>query len=468
MKILVLDFLRRWWSLFIFAMLIAAVSASIGFPFIFAPAAVVALLLDAQRGVFRVVRPLPVPRLVQAKAWWFVGVVLLPLLSLPMLAIGVLIYEKTHPQTAMTMTPAPMDVETRDAPPAPTNQNVSNFSANDNPNPWFKPPAPWFAASVQTWVALGYAAMCFFVIQWLPTRPAESIAEHIQQGIAGGLWGLSMPSISILLPNLPRTPAGIMPWHWAIFIAAPIFVALSYLTAADVMQHRMFVTAVKARPQADSQTAASGGGFTGVPLFLLNFAGRLVLVLLAMTALQTIILSWITGGKFDSPNPGVGMQIVIMGLLMGVMITESTGLRALRVLPLSTPRLALLLALIPWTGALSAALFATLFGIGDRTLSPFLNLATLALAMCGWTTLTLAITLHLNTGFRVFLLGLFCAIPGACLLILQMHPPILAAIGTVSGIAGFALLLRGLKKSAAFYRPRGFFGMTPGQPSAVR
>jgi hypothetical protein len=45
---------------------------------------------------------------------------------------------------------------------------------------------------------------------------------------------------------------------------------------------------------------------------------------------------------------------------------------------------------------------------------------------------------------------------------------LIAAIGLVTGCAGFALLIRGLRKSSAFYRPRGFFGMTPGQPTAVR
>jgi hypothetical protein len=51
---------------------------------------------------------------------------------------------------------------------------------------------------------------------------------------------------------------------------------------------------------------------------------------------------------------------------------------------------------------------------------------------------------------------------------MRVHPAPLAVFGAVSGVGGFMLLVRGLKKSAAFYRPRGFFGMTPGQPSPAR
>ena len=83
MKMLILDFLRRWRWLFVIALLLSVASSVFGIPFVFAPAAVIALLLDAQRGVFRAVRPMPVSRGDQAKAWWFVGVPLLPLLSDP-------------------------------------------------------------------------------------------------------------------------------------------------------------------------------------------------------------------------------------------------------------------------------------------------------------------------------------------------------------------------------------------------
>ena len=59
-------------------------------------------------------------------------------------------------------------------------------------------------------------------------------------------------------------------------------------------------------------------------------------------------------------------------------------------------------------------------------------------------------------------------IPGIAIQFAVKHTILIAAIGLVAGCAGFALLIRGLRKSSAFYRPRGFFGITPGQPTAVR
>ena len=470
MKPLILDFLRRWRWLFIIALLLSVASSVFGMPFVLAPAAVVALILDAQRGVFRVVRPLPVTRLDQARAWWFVGVPLLPLLSVPALAIGVLCFQQFNPTGSASFlnpvhrpdmeVPRPIEVQTTEprfiAPMIPAG----------------KAPAPWFAAGVQAWVALGYAGFCFFLLQWAPTRPTENLAENVQQGIFGLLWGISMPGIAFLLPNLPRTPATVAGWHWALFAAAPVFVALSYFSAAELVQRRMFASSVKARPQADAQPEAIGGGLTGVPLYVLNFAGRIVLILVAIAGIQTVVMRWLLGGlgaNLPANSPALVMQVVMMGLLVGAMTTEAIGMRALRVLPLSTLRLAILLSLISWTAAMTCAAFAALWcRMGDPALPLWMNFAGQSLAMCGWATLSLAALLHIASTARVFVLMLFVMIPSATFSFLQTHTAIFAAIGAVSGSLGFALLVRGLKKSAAFYRPRGFFGMTPGQPSAVR
>ena len=476
MKPLILDFLRRWWWLFLIALLLAVGSGIGGFPFIFAPAAVIALMLDAQRGVFRAVRPLPVSRNDQAKAWWFVGVPLLPLLCVPVLAASVLIFQAFHPAATMDRS-APVAIEAprevmaeTPLPPAPVppafaqeRRFIGPFSISS------KPPAPWFSAGVQTWVALGFAGFCFFLIQWAPTRPAENLAEHVQQGLFGAVYGLSMPSVIFLFPNLPRTLDAVVPWHWAIFVASPVFVALSYFSASDVVQRRMFATSLKAKPRADADATAIQGGLTGVPLFIANFAGRIVIFLVAIAAVQVIVMRWMLGGKLAANNPPTVLQIVMMGLMMGAIMTEQIGMRSLRVLPLSTLRLAILLSLISWAAAVSGAAFAALWcGVGDSSLPPLLNFAGQSLAMCGWATLALAIVLHIASSGRLFLLMLFGMIPSACISIFQTQSALFAAIGAVAGIAGFALLLRGLKKSAAFYRPRGFFGMTPGQPSAVR
>ena len=161
--------------------------------------------------------------------------------------------------------------------------------------------APLFAAGVQVWVALGYAGFCFFLMQWAPTRPPENLAEHVQQGLFGVLWGTldagrGVPSCHICRALPPPSRRGTGP----IFVAAPICVALSYFGASDIVQRRMFVTGVKARPQADfaAGIGVSGGLCGRAAVFVLNFAGRIVLLLVAMAITFTmIVLRWMLGRK---------------------------------------------------------------------------------------------------------------------------------------------------------------------------
>jgi hypothetical protein len=63
---------------------------------------------------------------------------------------------------------------------------------------------------------------------------------------------------------------------------------------------------------------------------------------------------------------------------------------------------------------------------------------------------------------------LLSIIPGMAIQFAVKYTLLMGGIGLVAGSVGFALLIRGLRKSSAFYRPRGFFGITPGQPTAVR
>ena len=476
MKSLILDFLHRWRWLFVMSLLLTTAFSVAGFPFILAPAAVVALLLDAQRGVFRAVRPLPITRLDQAKAWWIVGVPLLPLLSVPALVLGVFLFQQLHPNAAAVrfsplastavLTPPPIEVLPEGMPGNATEEQgvIAPPQA-----PVRQAPAPWFAAGVQAWVALGYAGFFFFLIQWAPTRLPENLAEKIQQAVFGLLWGISMPGIAFLLPNLPRSPESIATWHWAILAAAPVFVVLSYLSAAELVRRRMFMTAVKSRFQATAGSLAISSGLTGIPLFVVNFTGRIVMMVALIAGVQIAVLHWMSQGNAPGTQPAMGMQVSLMGMMFGAILAESVGMRALRALPLSTPQLALLLSLMPWTGALTGAVFSAVgCGAGDPALSVWSNLAAQCLALCGWVTLAFAITLHISSSGRLFVLMLLVMIPGITLPFAVKYTVLIAAVGLVAGIAGFALLIRGLRKSSAFYRPRGFFGLTPGQPTAVR
>ncbi len=482
MKPLILDFVRRWRWLFIITLLVTIVSTVGGTPFVIAPAVVVALLIDGHRGVFRAVRPLPVTRLAQARAWWFVSVPLLPLLSLPALALGVLLFKEFNPtgnvrfshSTAMFPSDAPPptmvqreEMTGASMPPGVEHKKVDRFiaAAVQNGNA----PAPWFAAGVQMWIAFGYAGFCFFLLQWAPTRAPETVAEHVQQGLFGLLWGISLPGLAFLLPNLPRTPAAIAPWHWALFAAAPVFVALSYFSSAELVRRRLILTVVRLRPTAAAEPGASSHGLGGIPLYVVTFAGRIVLFVALIACVQLAVFRWMIGMESSAQNPALGMQVSLMGMAIGAVIAESIGMRALRALPLSTPKLALLLAFIPWSGAVTSAWISAVWcRVGSHSLSVFGNFAAQTIAMCGWVTLAFAITLHIASSARFFVLMLLVMIPGATLQFVQEYTLPIAAVGAVAGLAGFALLARGLRKSSAFYRPRGFFGMTPGQPSAVR
>ena len=474
MKSLILDFLYRWRWLFVISLLVSAASGLFGLPRILAPAAVGALQLDARRGVFRAVRPLPITRLDQAKTWWVIGVPLLPLISVPALVLGIMLFPHFQPSArsvqpariAAPMTETMLPMEPRPQALPETSLPVAEHHYIAPPQaPEKNPRAPWFAAAVQSWVALGYAGFCFFLMQWAPQRQPENLAENVKQGIFGLLWGISMPGVVFLLPNLPRSFDTIATWHWAVLAAAPVFVALSYFSAAELMRQQMVVTAAKNRPQATTESVALSGGLTGIPLYIVNFAGRIVLMVALIAVVQFMMLRLILQGN----QPADGLQVSLMSMMFGAAVAESIGMRALRALPLSTPKLALLLSLIPWAGAISSAIYSTVCcRAGNPELSVWVNLAAQAVALCGWATLALSITLHISSSGRLFVLVLLVLIPSMAILWAVQYTVLIAAIGLVAGCAGFALLIRGLRKSSAFYRPRGFFGMTPGQPTAVR
>jgi hypothetical protein len=94
MKRLIVDFLARWWWMLALYIVSMAGATMAGQPIIFTPILLIGLVFDAQRGLFRAVRPLPVSRREQAMTWWVLGVFVLPLVSVPALATGTLLYIK--------------------------------------------------------------------------------------------------------------------------------------------------------------------------------------------------------------------------------------------------------------------------------------------------------------------------------------------------------------------------------------
>ncbi len=455
MKLLLFDFIRRWWWMLALLFVISLLTTVNGYPFSFGPAAIVCLLFDANRGVFRVVRVLPVPRRVQAQTWWVAGVWLVPILSLVPVLLGTAIYLTLDTGSQI---PVPIPHETGLAEPA--FYFVSTFS-------------PWFAAGVQLWIGFGFAALCFLLACALPNRQPEGVWETISASVVGALWGLSIPGITFVLPLMPRTPAATHGWHWAVFASVPFLVTLSYLAAPDLIRRRTTVVAAKRPRREVGERPESRGGLTGIPLWLGTFGLRSALMIGAIACTQYFFLRLFTG-RSTAPN-GIHsshylapMQIAMFAIMLSAISVEWSNLRTLRTLPLSRTGLAGLLLAIPVGNGFVAAVLVTLFSGGGASGVPaVVNIAAQMLYCAGLGALAVAGVLHVASGFR--LLIVMAAVIPASGFALGLHLPLVLALsGALALLIAWLLIARGLRKSSAFYQPRSFFGVNIGQPSAVR
>jgi hypothetical protein len=449
MKRLTLDFLARWWWLLAIYIVVTIGGTMAGQPFVFTPLLLVCLLFDAQRGLFRAVRPLPVSRREQAVTWWLLGVLVLPIVSVPTLAAGTMFYVRSH---AALLVPVP-------SPTGGAPLYWLNFS-------------PWFAAGVTAWVGLGFAAFCFLLCRFLPTRPPNDLLETIAQSIVAMLWGLSMPGSMLLLQFLPKMPEQLAPWHWVIFALVPVCVVLSFVAAPDVLQRRTFaIVAGKKKIAAADKGHSASHGLVGVPLFLAVVVGRGVAMIILMVTLQLIMFEFMSGWRDSGPhgNPMFVGQIVGFALLFASLCGEWAGLRVLRTLPLSTAKLAGLLLCAPVAFGIVAAVFSSVWGgIGDSSAPMIGNFVAQAVAIAGLGSLAMAISLHVTSGLRILVLIVTAMLPAAAFIFLAKWPLVFVLIGGAAFIGGTALLHRGLCKSSVFYQPRRMLGMTIGQPVAVR
>jgi hypothetical protein len=450
MKLLVLDFLRRWWWMFALLCLLSFSTTIGGFPFALGPAAMICLLLDAGRGVFRVVRPLPVPRREQAQTWWLLGVLAVPLVTLLPIVLGSFVYLGIHGPVGDTLVP-PQEITSIGSAAPPMSVFIPTYS-------------PWFAAAIQVWVGLGFAGFCFLLGSCLPTRPPEGAWESLGAMLVGGLWGLSIPGATMLLPQLPRTPSALLPWHWALVASVPFWVVISYFTAPDLLRRRTLAPATGRKPAAAATPAECRGHVTGVPLYLANFLGRSALMLLFISLVQVLFTGWINGRT--PTGPFAAIQTVCFAIIFSAVSGEWGGLRMLRALPLSTTQLAALLMASPLSkGVIAAALASSWYGFGDPAVPTLANFTAQMLAISGLGALALAGMLHIASGLRLLVVIFAMWISAGLFFLCAKMPLWLALAGVVAlGLAWFALL-RGLRKSNAFYQPRRFFGVSIGQPN---
>ena len=423
---LIVDFIRRWWWMLALAMLLTVAAGAGGVALIAAPAALVALILDAQRGMFRVVRTLPVTGRVQSRAWWFIGVPLIPLLSLPALAAGLW---------------------------------IEGMDAAEAVPPMVAAKVPWFTAAVQAWTALGYLGLCFLLAMHLPTRPPQGILEKIGQGIVGGLWGISIPAVMFLFPLLPTNPAAVALWHQVLFVATPICVVLSYFAAPEMTHRRTFLFGAKPGPRPSSEAPVRASRFTGVALYAFHFNLQMLAVVGLMALFQAAFMRWVFG-QATMQSPGFGIQYAMFTIYIAAITTEAVGLRVLRMLPLSTMQLTgLLLSNSLSAGLGVAAIVSFWLGLGDPAWPRLVNFATLMVAFTGCGAFALAIMLHIASSARLFVCMLFAIVPSALSVTFAAHGVWIALGGAALNALAFFLIHRGLRKSSVFYLPRRMFGI---------
>jgi hypothetical protein len=152
MNLIILDFARRWWWVLLIVGAIAAGGTLAAEPIVLGPVGAFLLLFDGSRGALRATRALPVSSRDHALACWVCGVPLVPMLCVPLMIVAALLAPAIDGSTS----------------------------------------APWFSLGVQTYVALGYAGLCFLIAIVLPMRPPENLSEHLLSGLAGATWGLSI------------------------------------------------------------------------------------------------------------------------------------------------------------------------------------------------------------------------------------------------------------------------------------
>ncbi len=440
MRLLILNFIRLRWLELVGLFVISAGFFAVGWPMVIGGYGIALLMFDARRGLLRTVRPLPVSRRGQDCAWWFVAVLLLPLVTLFAHALGAAIHQATY-RPLMIPTATPDGIV---------------------PMAWPDPMrlAPWFAAVVTTWLGFGHSALSFLLSAALPTRVAGNRLEAVWQACIGAAWGLNLSAPMAFMFILPRTPAALVWWHWAIFAVVPVLVIGSFLAASEVTRRRASCLAENAPAPAPSANEPTAGGLTGICFFLATYLGRSMLFL---SVIPLLLVPFAIFTRMPLQSSGIESQILVMGVFFTAFAGEFVDLRSLRVMPISTLALVGLLLILPLLNALVTTI---IFSLADhsRSVEHFapLTFLTRFLAVAGCSALALAASFSIASGVRYLLVVLIGLIPS----IAFRGPPQCAPWFLVAGagvlVVGMFLFHRGVRNSPSFYRPRTFFGMNIG------
>jgi len=155
--------------------------------------------------------------------------------------------------------------------------------------------------------------------------------------------------------------------------------------------------------------------------------------------------------------------MVVFAIIFGAMPGETVGMRTLRTLPLSTAKLAALLLTVPIVlGFACAAFIATAGGMIEPVPAGPLAFLAEALVIASAGRLALAICLHIVSAARILVLMFFAFLPASVLYLANKFVLLAILGGGAAIVLAFFLLVRGLRKSNAFYQPRRFFGVKYG------
>lgn len=413
MRLIIFDFILRWrWVIACYLVFLSLLTWV--FPFSFAPLFMQLLMAERNQGILRTMRPQPVTKRDQERAWWFISVGLTSLLSLPIMV------------TTTALHPWAM-------------QKIRDVSV----------PAPWFSLAAVLWFGVGLSALIFL----LPINPRHTYLGKLMAVPGRMLWALATPLCVFLATRLPRTPEAMQPWQWALAALVPVLIGISYWAAPRVLNPISEPTLTRSTSEESPQRAASGS--RGLSLFLLTMHGRLIAISVAIVAL-IISLAQLRGGLSKTMPTGYASMMLGLAMFLPTGLLETVNLRMLRILPLRSSQLtALLLSLPVLQGVILGPLLVWGLGLSSGHLPLWQDVLCAALYIAGGGAALLTLACHISSGWRVYIytFPMILMIPLSHLSAFPLHAW-QGVFGSLSLVISAMAMQRGLWRSAAFYRPR--------------
>lgn len=433
MRILVLDFMRRWWWVAVLVALVGFLPCVDGDADDFVPMAMAGPILlswELQRGATRATRTLPVARGGLATAFWVEGVLVFPVLQAAAHAVAVgLLVLSGEAQLA-----------------------------------GFGYVLPAFLLNA------GYAGAMLVLLSCLPREQPATPAGHIRAGAFGALWGISIPGAMILtirldpVQNIVLGTAGFLP-------LAALCIALSYVRArrlgeGNVQRQRAAKTKPREAPVHPSDISTAPGGF---PSIWAQEAKKVILLFLAFLFIMLMISRGRHGhSQGSSVVPFVCFPFFI--LVVARVPPWTTAARAFRMLPVSRGRLALFFLSIPVIAALSGfALFAVLSALwGHPGALPLVTVVMVIVLAVTWLVSVAVLCVGPVPSMVLVFVGMFLfflmAGPGLSDVLRSEHAvseyATVAAILAGSAVASYCGIRHVLGASSAVYRHKR--GASPG------